>query len=417
MTSPLRTQLAFSLLSLICIYFLFSAVSDATKGFWQVLTATIDRRPDLGRYVPHRTLSAAEFPIYQPNQRVLIVGDVHGMHEPLQTLLNKLSYNPSSDTLIHVGDIVAKGPHRGSLNVLKFMASHNITGVRGNHDQKVIEWRAWLDWITRLDGGAVWLANVHAAADEANPDDPEEWAERHLKKHKSKWSRKIPEGWKFLSDHYRVARDMTPAQFEYLTRLPLVLHAPEAHVLIAHAGILPSDPRYKPSHRRQPLATVPSLPSNHRPVDSIAALRRLQEASLLAKVPQNTDPWVTLNMRGILSDKSVTRGKDGTPWSEVWNRDMGYCTGFEPSRRYTSRGRKHKDTELPCFPATVVYGHAASRGLDVKRWSVGLDSACVRNDRLSALVLDGEPPADSARRKHTIQFGEGTAQIVDVKCK
>lgn len=33
--------------------------------------------------------------------------------------------------------------------------------------------------------------------------------------------------------------------------------------------------------------------------------------------------------------------------------------------------------KLPCYPSTVVYGHAAARGLDIKRWSKGLDSGCV----------------------------------------
>ncbi|KAJ7066989.1 Metallo-dependent phosphatase-like protein, partial [Mycena amicta] len=354
----------------------------ASSDLWHRFTQST---PDFSRYAPPRALSSAEFPIHQPHKRVLVLGDIHGMSEPFEALLHKLEYNPSSDVLLHVGDIVAKGPHEGSLAVLKFMASHNITGVRGNHDQK------------------------------AEPDDPEEWAEKHLKRSKDKWTRKIPTGWKPLSDHYRVARDMTAAQFEYLVHLPLVLHASEAHVLIAHAGVLSSDPNYKPSHRRQPLAHVPSLPSDFdHSEDKIAALRRLQEAALLVKVPQNQDSWVTLNMRGILADKS-------------WNRDIGFCAGFDGSKRHRYHARK---TELPCFPATVVYGHAASRGLDVKRWSVGLDSGCVKGNRLSALVLDAKLQSTlfdeglsrrgeailEARKKQTIQFGEGSARIVDVKC-
>jgi hypothetical protein len=37
-----------------------------------------------------------------------------------------------------------------------------------------------------------------------------------------------------------------------------------------------------------------------------------------------------------------------------------------------------KSKDLPCYPATVIYGHAAKRGLDIKRWTKGLDSGCVR---------------------------------------
>ena len=42
---------------------------------------------------------------------------------------------------------------------------------------------------------------------------------------------------------------------------------------------------------------------------------------------------------------------------------------------------------MPCYPATVVYGHAASRDLDVRRWTVGLDTGCLYGRRLTALVL------------------------------
>ena len=32
---------------------------------------------------------------------------------------------------------------------------------------------------------------------------------------------------------------------------------------------------------------------------------------------------------------------------------------------------------LPCMPASIVYGHSAARGLDINRWSFGLDTGCV----------------------------------------
>jgi hypothetical protein len=112
------------------------------------------------------------------------------------------------------------------------------------------------------------------------------------------------------------------------------------------------------------------------------------------------------------------------PWSDVWNHDISLCAGFDQHMHLT----KHSKESLPCYPATVVYGHAAGRGLDVKRWSVGLDSGCVYNNRLSALVLDSKStssrPEDSenevdidARKKVTIPFGEGNARIVSISCE
>ncbi|KAJ6619791.1 Metallo-dependent phosphatase-like protein [Mycena sp. CBHHK59/15] len=451
----MRQLLAFSILAFFCLYFFSSGLSTGTSNFlWHGLTATTSEQPyrapgfpDFGRYAPPRTLSGDEFPIRSfaidceqltaltpwlddPHKRIIIVGDVHGMDKPLHALFDKLSYDPSSDVLLHVGDIIAKGPHDGSLAVIDYMAAHNVTGVRGNHDQKVIEWRAWLDWINGLDGGAPWLADFHRKWSAAAPADPEAWAEKHLRKAKTEWARRIPKGWKLLGDHYRVAAALSDAQFAYLLALPLVLHAPAAHAYIAHAGVLPSDPRYAPAHRRQPLARVPTLPkgATHdraHPNATLPLLRRLQEAAVLTDVPQNTDPWVTLNMRGVLPDKSVTRAKNGEPWSDVWNHDVSLCAGFDQHIHLT----KHSKNALPCYPATVVYGHAASRGLDVKRWTVGLDSGCVYEKRLSSLVLepqsasfeddnDEHDDAEAYKKKHVIPFGDsGRARIVSVKCK
>jgi hypothetical protein len=36
-------------------------------------------------------------------------------------------------------------------------------------------------------------------------------------------------------------------------------------------------------------------------------LRKAQELSVLAEVPQNADPWVVLNMRSVTDDDEVTR--------------------------------------------------------------------------------------------------------------
>ena len=98
-------------------------------------------------------------------------------------LLDKLSYDESSDKFIHVGDIVAKGPHKGSLAVLTYMSSHNITGVRGNHDQKVIEWRGWLDWIHAQPGGKKWLTALNDDWESHKVDDDRlsEWIEKAKK--------------------------------------------------------------------------------------------------------------------------------------------------------------------------------------------------------------------------------------------
>lgn len=289
----------------------------------------------------------------------------------MHKLLDKLSYNPRKDVFIHVGDIIAKGPHKGSLAVLSYMAKHNITGVRGNHDQKVIEWRGWMDWIKSLPGGKTWLEALDTrSAHIAEEEEGEELAEQELGTMSRHWKKRIPKGWKLFSDHYRIARDMSKKEYEYLVSLPLVLHIPTAHTFIVHAGLLPSDPSRDPSHHRQPLSHMPILPSSSNS-HSEGQLRLAQELALLTQIPQNTDPWNKLNIRSVTKSNKVTKSsKDGTPWSELWNDAMGQCVGY-------GNDVKGKKGKLACKPSMVVYGHAASRGLDVKRWSIGTDSGCV----------------------------------------
>jgi hypothetical protein len=77
------------------------------------------------------------------------------------------------------------------------------------------------------------------------------------------------------------------------------------------------------------------------------------------------------------TDLPNDRKKDGTPWSKLYQKDMALCEGFEQNIPTTG----DKKEGLPCHPATVIYGHAASRGLDIKRWTIGLDSGCVSTDR------------------------------------
>ena len=132
-------------------------------------------------------------------------------------LLDQVSYNEKKDTLIHLGDIITKGPHAGSLSVLSFMSKHNVSGVRGNHDQQVIEWRTWLDWIHSLEGGAGsrWLEELEQKWEEDNQggeleDDShtETWVgtQRGKGQKDSKWWSRVPKGWKLFSEHHRIAR-------------------------------------------------------------------------------------------------------------------------------------------------------------------------------------------------------------------
>ena len=86
-----------------------------------------------------------------------MAASLSSVHTPLQisrrtfdenfrsSLLTRINYDNTTDTLVHVGDLVAKSALNDSLESVRIMSSHNSQGVRGNHDQSVIEWRNWME--------------------------------------------------------------------------------------------------------------------------------------------------------------------------------------------------------------------------------------------------------------------------------
>ena len=96
-------------------------------------------------------------------------------------------------------------------------------------------------------------------------------------------------------------------EYEYLLSLPLVLHIPAIHTFTVHAGLLASDVSRSATDRRQPLAHHPKPLGLSSPAYDEDTLRFWQESALLSDIPQNNEPWVTLNMRSILKDHTIIR--------------------------------------------------------------------------------------------------------------
>lgn len=271
------------------------------------------------------------------------------------------------------------------------MSTNHILGVRGNNDEKAIEWRAWRDWIVSLPGGRKWLEDMDSLWSHIDGDEPNAEFDTWLKKSHKKWKAYVPSGWKLHGNHYKFARDMSQEHYDYLRSLPLILYAPAAHTYFVHAGLLSADPTRKYNDPKQPLSHWPT--TAHLEEDHLV-LRGLQELALLKEIPQNQDPWVLMNMRSLSKHGKIRDGKEGTPWSDLWNNVMGSCSGWPATESSTILSEQTTRTSLHCFPSMVIYGHAAARDLDVKRWSVGIDTGCVSDPILLLQRLD----AVSARR-------------------
>ncbi len=63
-----------------------------------------------------------------------LIGDLQGCNGPLQQLLRKIDFSPSTDTLYFLGDLVNRGPD--SLGVLRLLAAlgNSACCLLGNHD-------------------------------------------------------------------------------------------------------------------------------------------------------------------------------------------------------------------------------------------------------------------------------------------
>ncbi|MBS2011964.1 MAG: serine/threonine protein phosphatase [Deltaproteobacteria bacterium] len=129
--------------------------------------------------------------------RTIVVGDVHGCRVELEALLDRLAF-ACGDRLVFVGDLIARGPD--SLGVLDLVRRTGAVVVRGNHEQKLLEWRAARN---------AWLHRSAAA--------------------------KPPMG----RIHRDLARALRPIDWSVLETTPLFADFPDHGMRVVHAGVRP----------------------------------------------------------------------------------------------------------------------------------------------------------------------------------
>ena len=96
------------------------------------------------------------FPINRKG-RDFVVGDIHGMFSSLEALLEKVSFNPSTDRVFSVGDLIDRGNE--SHRVLEFLNKPWFNAIMGNHESMLLDSRVseynLHNW-TKYNGGAWW---------------------------------------------------------------------------------------------------------------------------------------------------------------------------------------------------------------------------------------------------------------------
>ncbi len=78
--------------------------------------------------------------------KIFAVGDIHGCHQKLVTLLDRLPLDPAEDTLVFLGDYINRGPDsRKVLDTLLALArSHrHVVFLKGNHEQALLDYELY----------------------------------------------------------------------------------------------------------------------------------------------------------------------------------------------------------------------------------------------------------------------------------
>jgi len=78
--------------------------------------------------------------------KIFAVGDIHGCHQKLVTLLGRLPLDREQDTLIFLGDYINRGPDsRKVLDTLLGLARRcrHVIFLKGNHEQALIDYELY----------------------------------------------------------------------------------------------------------------------------------------------------------------------------------------------------------------------------------------------------------------------------------
>lgn len=77
------------------------------------------------------------------DNKIFAIGDIHGCHHKLVTLLGRLPFDKANDTLVFLGDYINRGPDsRKVLETLLELGETcaHVVFLKGNHEQALLEY-------------------------------------------------------------------------------------------------------------------------------------------------------------------------------------------------------------------------------------------------------------------------------------
>ncbi len=158
---------------------------------WISLWTSTDRYSSTGSLLPAE--QHTQLPLSSLKKRLVIIGDIHGCLDELKQLLEKVKFDPSTTTVVSVGDMIVKGPNSvGVIRYIRSLPQGSFFAVRGNHEDNVL--------LARFKDG-------------------------------SKYSKK---------EEFRFVNDFTDEEMEWLRQLPVSISVPELKLSVVHAGVDPT---------------------------------------------------------------------------------------------------------------------------------------------------------------------------------
>jgi bis(5'-nucleosyl)-tetraphosphatase (symmetrical) len=255
-----------------------------------------------------------------------VIGDIQGCYEPLQRLLDKINFDPSTDRLWSCGDLVNRGGQ--SLEVLRLLFSIGpaCSVTLGNHDLHLL------------------------AADSRFPDG-------NCRNQELAKVLKAPD---------------REALIQWLTAQPLAVYSSQFNLLRVHAGVIPQ----WTCQQTLELAGEVSTMINSR---EYWKFYRSMYGTRPAKWTDKRKGWARLRLiTNILTRMRFCRA-DGKLALKYTGKPGSQPAAYRPWYRH-----RHRQTR----DVMIAFGHWAALGLRVKKRYMALDSGCVWGGQLSAICLE-----------------------------
>ncbi|KAJ1969160.1 hypothetical protein H4R35_006217, partial [Dimargaris xerosporica] len=360
-------------------------------GDHTVFAATTIARTARQQAAPALLVSHAQQQALDQYERFIIIGDVHGCIDELNQLLESVRYTPGKDHVVFVGDLVAKGPK--SYDVVERARELGASCVRGNHDQRlilahVIQQHQYL--LTPPFPPAA-LGGDSAPATAEGTDNPATWQEVN---------QLLPKGLQVNQEHRQLAQHLSTASLQYLLACPAMLPLPKQHrALVVHGGVDPAVPLAQQDP--EVVMTIRNILPNGQPsskkkkgVGWFEQWQTLQENkrrekndSLRADQKQSTPappPSHPISMLGELVQS--WRDKVSQWWAHFFHSTTAPATTAHATVDTSANaGPEDLDGQVD----RIIYGHDAGRGLNLRHYTMGLDSRCVDGGELTALIVPG----------------------------